>query len=499
MHCIFAVKHELPRKARLVAGGHLIDAPTDLQIYSSQVKPISIKLIGVIADKLGLKQLCGDVSNAYVNAKTSHKVYVKKAGPEFGSRAGQMIIIRKALYGLSASGADWHRHFSSTLRSIGFSPTRFDRDVWIKLADSGDLYEYICTYVDDFLIASKKPDVIMDLIKKEYHIKGEGPPEYYLGNDYKTHNSRYAVGCKKYIKEAVSRVEQREKSSLKKHSVPSSPGDHPELDTSEFLNDEGHLYYQMLVGMLNWIVGIGRFDIAHATSSLARFSSCPRKGHLERALRVFGYLKKYPNKRIVLDSRDPIITGGDLESSSRLVEDFKQEYPEAAEEIDPRLPPPLVDELAITVFVDSDHAHDKVTRRSITGLIILVGRTPVFYYSKRQGAVETSTYSAEFMAMRHAVEEVGSIRYMLRCLGVNVDVPSKVFGDNLGVIQNATIKDSLLKKKHVAISYHKVREAVAAGVIVPIKIASADNFSDCLTKALPIADHNRLVNSLFFG
>ena len=59
------------------------------------------------------------------------------------------------------------------------------------------------------MIASKKPDVIMDLIKKEYHIKGEGPPEYYLRNDYKTHNGRYAVGCKKYIKEAVSRVEQR--------------------------------------------------------------------------------------------------------------------------------------------------------------------------------------------------------------------------------------------------------------------------------------------------
>ena len=145
-----------------MAGGHLIDAPTDLQIYSSQVKPISTKLIGVIADKLGLKKLCGDVSNAYVNAKTPHKVYVKKAGPKFGSRAGQIIIIRIALYGLTASGADWHRNFSSTLRSIGFSPTRFDRYVWIKLADSGDFYEYICTYVDNFLITSG----FLDAIKK---------------------------------------------------------------------------------------------------------------------------------------------------------------------------------------------------------------------------------------------------------------------------------------------------------------------------------------------
>ena len=83
----------------------------------------------------------------------------------------------------------------------------------------------------------------------------------------------------------------------------------------------------MLVGMLNWTVGIGRFDIAHATSSLACFASCPSKGHLDRALRVFGYLKKYQNKRIVVDSRDPIVTGVDFSSYSRLVEDFKEEYP----------------------------------------------------------------------------------------------------------------------------------------------------------------------------
>ena len=201
----------------------------------------------------------------------------------------------------------------------------------------------------------------------------------------------------------------------------------------------------------------------------------------------------------MVDSQEPIVTGGDLSCHSKLVEDFKEEYHEAVVEIDDYIPPPLVGELAITVFVDFDHALDKVTRRSITGLIMLVGRTHMFYYSKRQGTVETSTYSVEFMEMRHAVEEFVALHYMLRCLGVNVDVASAVYGDNLGVIQNATIKDSLLKKKHVAISYHKVRESVAAGIIVPIKIASAENFADCLTKSLPIANHNRLINGLFYG
>ena len=135
--------------------------------------------------------------------------------------------------------------------------------------------------------------------------------------------------------------------------------------------------------MLNWIVGIGWFDIAHATSSLARFATCPRKEHLDSSLRVFGYLKKYPNKRIVLDSWDPIVTGGDLSCHSKHMENFKEEYPEAVDEIDDYLPPPLVDDLAITVFVDSNHTHDEVTRQFITGLIMLVGRIPVFYYSKR--------------------------------------------------------------------------------------------------------------------
>lgn len=100
--------------------------------------------------------------------------------------------------------------------------------------------------------------------------------------------------------------------------------------------------------------------------------------------------------------------------------------------------------MSITAYVNSDHAHDKATRRSITGLIIIVGRTPVLYFSKRQGAIETSTYGAEFIAMKTAVEEVISVRYMRRCLGVKVSKPSPILGDNRSIILNSTIPSSLL-------------------------------------------------------
>ena len=71
--------------------------------------------------------------------------------------------------------------------------------------------------------------------------------------------------------------------------------------------------------------------------------------------------------------------------------------------------------------------------------------------------------------MKTGVEETIAIRYMMRCLGVKVEIASLLCGDNLGVVQNSTIKASLQKKKHVAISYHKTREAAAAGIVHPIK------------------------------
>ena len=495
---IFGVKQDLRHKARLVAGGHLVDA-LDHDIYSSTVKGVSVKLLHVIAHKTGMTQLCGDVGNAYVNAFTNEKVYAV-AGKEFGEMLeGSIIIIRKALYGLRTSSERWYSHFADSLRGIGFTPTRYDNDVWIRLNKDGNCYDYICTHVDDFMIVGTDPTAIMKMIQAIYAVKSIGPPDYYLGNDYKLDSQgRWCIGCKKYLMEAIKRVE-RMFGALKKHSHPMETGDHPEMDESEIMDDEGHRKYQMLMGILVWVVTIGRIDVAHSTSSLSRFTACPRKGHETRALRVFGYLKKRPNRRIVVDSRDPIYKGGEDALDLDFTKELATNYPDSFEEIDVNLPEALIDEMEITVFVDSDHAHDKVSRRSITGIIIFVGRTPVIYSSKRQGAIETSTYGAEFCAMKNAVEELIALRYMLRCLGVKVEHASLICGDNMGVIQNATISESLLKKKHVAISYHKTREAAAAGIAHPIKTGGADNYADVLTKPQTLKCFSTLVGGFMYG
>src|SRR5687767_15529889 len=119
----------------------------------------------------------------------------------------------------------------------------------------------------------------------------------------------------------------------------------------------------------------------------------------------------------------------------------------------------------ITTYVDADHARDQVTRRSISGIVMLPTNTRVSWLSKRQKTVESSTYGSEMVASRIAIELIISLRYSLYMLGVNLEPTSVLVGDNMAVVLNTTIPSSALKKKHQACNYHKVRESIAAGFI----------------------------------
>jgi hypothetical protein len=119
----------------------------------------------------------------------------------------------------------------------------------------------------------------------------------------------------------------------------------------------------------------------------------------------------------------------------------------------------------MTVYVDADHAHDLVTRISITGILVMLNNMPIRWVSKCQKTVETSTYFSELVASRIATALVLEIRYMLRSLGVGLDVPTLMLGDNMSVVLNTTVPSSVLKKKQNAIAYHHVTEDIAAKIM----------------------------------
>jgi hypothetical protein len=110
----------------------------------------------------------------------------------------------------------------------------------------------------------------------------------------------------------------------------------------------------------------------------------------------------------------------------------------------------------MTVYVDADHAHDLVTRRSITGILMMLNNAPIRWVSKRQKTVETSTYGSELVASRIATEFILEVRYMFRSLGVDLDAQTLMLGDNVSIVFNTSVPSSVLKKKHNAIAYHRV-------------------------------------------
>jgi hypothetical protein len=134
----------------------------------------------------------------------------------------------------------------------------------------------------------------------------------------------------------------------------------------------------------------------------------------------------------------------------------------------------------MTVYVDADHAHDLVTRRTITGILVMLNNTFIRWVSKRQKTVETSTYGSELVASRISKELILEVRCMFRSFGVALNRPALMLGDNMSVVLNTTVPSSALKKKHNTITYHQVGKAR----MMFAYIKSEENNSDVSTKPL---------------
>ena len=120
------------------------------------------------------------------------------------------------------------------------------------------------------------------------------------------------------------------------------------------------------------------------------------------------------------------------------------------------------------------------------------------WYSKRQNTVETSTFSSEFIAMKIAVEMIETLRNKLRWFGIPVEGPTNMYCDNEAVCKNSTNPESVLKKKHNAIAYHRVRESVAAGTIRIAWEETETNLADLFTKALDRVRRQYLIDRFMY-
>ena len=243
-----------------------------------------------------------------------------------------------------------------------------------------------------------------------------------------------------------------------------------------------HSVYRFLIGAAQWIIILGRMDILHAVSTLSHFNQLPRQGHLNRMLRVFGYLKFHSTLGI---SMIPTVSSFPTSSTAVVPQSWKEQYPNAHEEIPSDAPQPFGRPITLVVHVDASHASNLLNRRSVTGFVVLANGVPFYWHSKEQNTIETSTFGSEIVASRIAAEKLLEYRYKLQMMGVPIDGPSLLFGDNKPVITSCSVLSTTLKKRHNALAYHKIRECVAADIIRLYHVDGKLNIADIFTKPLP--------------
>jgi hypothetical protein len=147
------------------------------------------------------------------------------------------------LYGLKTSAARFHEHLSESLLRIDFKKTKHDPDIW--MVDKSSHYEYLATYVDDILIWSKVPMVVIKALEKAYMLKSVGIPEYYLGGNmgflgeaWKNQVLSLALSEKTYIQNVSPKFEGLFGKEFNPIKTPMSEGYHTEVDDSPLWTED---------------------------------------------------------------------------------------------------------------------------------------------------------------------------------------------------------------------------------------------------------------------
>jgi hypothetical protein len=120
---------------------------------------------------------------------------------------------------------------------------------------------------------------------------------------------------------------------------------------------------------------------------------------------------------------------------------------------------------SLHVFCDSDWAGDSEKRVSVTGFIVYLMNVPVCWRSKAQICVILSSSEAEYVTISEAVKEIKFTYYLLRGIGIEVNLSITVKTDNIDAMFMAQKASSGVRTRHNDSRYHYVRENLEEGII----------------------------------
>lgn len=288
-----------------------------------------------------------------------------------------------------------------------------------------------------------------------------GPPKYFLSIEIARSNEGICLSQRKFVLEIISDaglsgckpaavpIEQNIKLTTYEYAVSySSPNE------DSLLKDPSG--YQRLVGKLIYLT-MTRPDICYAVQILSQFMHNPKQSHMNAALKVVKHLKGCTRLGILL-SQDC--------------------------------------NMKMTTYCDTDYATYPMTRRSITGFCIKLGKSLISWKTKKQSTVSLSSAESEYRAMVKTVCEIVWIRGLLSDLGVQVNGVSELFCDNDAALKLAANLVFHERTKHIEVDCHFTREKIQQGIVTTRGIGTIEQPADIFTKPLCRRQHRYLLNKL---
>ena len=385
-------------KARLVARGFSqvwgVDY-TDTFAPTFKFDTLRLFLIIVALEDLECHQV--DVNNAFTESFLKEKIYMR-APPGVTLAPGEVLQIRRSLYGLKQAARDWHEKCVAELKKLGFQ--QMPSDPCLLRHPTRNIV--LLVYVDDVGIGARSLDQV-EWFKKEFgkvfKIKDLGEMRKILGiritRDRK--NRLLRMDQTHYLTEVLDelgmKAERHRATDIPMNGYdsirPSSPSDE-RIDVKS---------YQHAIGKVMYAAVHTRPDIAYATGRLSQFLSDPAKQHGEGLRHLLRYIRSTVDLGLML--------GG---SGS----------------------------LKVVGYSDSDYAGDKSDRKCILGYVYMLGGAPIAWRSRKQKSVATSTTEAEYMALSSCAREGMWMVQLLKDMGL-----SRYLGSDLNAM---TIAEDLKHK-----------------------------------------------------
>ena len=432
---VFKVKRSGLHQARLVALGYSHIPGVDFTAnFAPVVNDVTLRLSLMMKKMKGWYSKLVDVESAFLYGELEEEIdmTMPEGLNEFTGKnmEGFCCRLQRGIYGLVQGARIFWKKFSSILTDkLKFKRSRSDNCLFQRHDEDGEVL--FCMYVDDaFCVGDKRAmETTYRQLSEHFAIKDEGEMGEYVGCTIEEEDNCIFLSQPGLTTKLEEKYGEQLK-GLQRYKTAMGPGQvimRPS-DDDDYLDEEKQTEYRSGVGMLLYLLKHSRPDLSNSVRELTKAMDRATEGHMKAMKRVVKYVLDTKEWRLQMETNK---SDGDV--------------------------------WKIEAYSDSDYAGDRDTRRSVSGYIIKVNGCVISWRSRSQKGVTLSSSEAEYVAALEAVMEMVYIKQILEGMGQKVNIPMKLYIDNVGAIYMVKNQAPGQRTKHVDVRYCYVKELVESG------------------------------------